>query len=152
MGCYGFAGGGLPPGINTVAILPFDNLTAEPALQQQVYQAVREAMTNRLGLREASEAQADAVVRGTVTRYEPDLPLAYTGTSSPEQRQVTVTRRLVQLTVNVEIIDQRTEKALWQRQGLTSEGDYDPGNEAAGRARALDRLTVNIVEGAQSQW
>lgn len=152
MGCYGFAGGGLPSGINTVAILPFDNLTAEPALQQQVYQAVREAMTNRLGLREASEAQADAVVRGTVTRYEPDLPLAYTGTTNPEQRQVTVTRRLVQLTVNVEIIDQRTEKALWQRQGLTSEGDYDPGNEAAGRARALDRLTVNIVEGAQSQW
>ena len=75
-----------------------------------------------------------------------------TGTSNPDQRQVTVTRRLVQLTVNVEIIDQHTEKALWQRQGLTSEGDYDPGNEAAGRARALDRLTVNIVEGAQSQW
>jgi hypothetical protein len=135
-----------------VAILPFDNLTSEPALQQQVTQAVREAMTNRLGLREASEAQADAVVRGTITRYEPDLPVAYTGTSNPDQRQVTVTRRLVQLTVNVEIIDQHTEKALWQRQGLTSEGDYDPGNEAAGRARALDRLTVNIVEGAQSQW
>lgn len=135
-----------------MAILPFDNLTSEPALQQQVTQAVREAMTNRLGLREASEAQADAVVRGTITRYEPDLPVAYTGTSNPDQRQVTVTRRLVQLTVNVEIIDQHTEKALWQRQGLTSEGDYDPGNEAAGRARALDRLTVNIVEGAQSQW
>lgn len=135
-----------------MAILPFDNLTSEPALQQQVNQAVREAMTNRLGLREASEAQADAVVRGTITRYEPDLPLAYTGTDDPNNRSVTVSRRLVQLTVNVEIIDQHTEKALWQRQGLTSEGDYDPGNEAAGRARALDRLTVNIVEGAQSQW
>ena len=152
MGCYGFAGGGLPPGINTVAILPFDNLTAEPALQQQVYQAVREAMTNRLGLREASEAQADAVVRGTITRYEPDLPVAFVGTDDPNNRNVTVNRRLVQLTVNVEIIDQHTEKALWQRQGLTNEGDYDTGNEAAGRTKALDRLTVNIVEGAQSQW
>jgi predicted kinase len=92
------------------------------------------------------------VVRGTITRYEPDLPLAFTGSDNPDQRTVTVSRRLVQLTVNVEIIDQHTEKALWQRQGLTSEGDYDPGNEAAGRTRALDRLTVNIVEGAQSQW
>jgi hypothetical protein len=135
-----------------VAILPFDNLTSEPALQQQVNQAVREAVTNRLGLREASEAQADALVRGTITRYEPDLPLAFTGSDNPDQRTVTVSRRLVQLTVNVEIIDQHTEKTLWQRQGLTSEGDYDPGNEAAGRTRALDRLTVNIVEGAQSQW
>jgi hypothetical protein len=152
VGCYGFAGGGLPPGIKTVAIIPFDNLTSEPALQNQVYEAVREAVTNRLGLLEASESQADAVVRGTITRYEPDLPVAFQGSTDPNQRQVTVTRRLVQLTVNVEIINQRTEKPLWQRQGLTTEGDYDPGNELAGRARALDRLTVNIVEGAQSQW
>jgi len=135
-----------------VAVLPFDNLTSEPGLQQQVNRAVREAVTNRLGLREASEAQADAVVRGTITRYEPDLPVAFQGSNDPAQRQVTVTRRLAQLTVNVEIMDQHTEKALWQRQGLTTEGDYDPGNEAAGRAKALDRLTVNIVEGAQSQW
>jgi Lipopolysaccharide-assembly len=152
VGCYGFAGGGLPPGIKTVAIIPFDNLTSEPALQNQVYEAVREAVTNRLGLLEASESQADAVVRGTITRYEPDLPVAFQGSTDPNQRQVTVTWRLVQLTVNVEIINQHTEKPLWQRQGLTTEGDYDPGNELAGRARALDRLTVNIVEGAQSQW
>jgi len=132
--------------------MPFDNLTSEPALQNQVYEAVREAVTNRLGLLEASESQADAVVRGTITRYEPDLPVAFQGSNDPTQRQVTVTRRLVQLTVNVEIINQHTEKPLWQRQGLTTEGDYDPGNEIAGRARALDRLTVNIVEGAQSQW
>ena len=131
--------------------MPFDNLTSEPALQNQVYEAVREAVTTRLGLLEASESQADAVVRGTITRYEPDLPVAFQGSNDPTQRQVTVTRRLVQLTVNVEIINQHTEKPLWQRQGLTTEGDYDPGNELAGRARALDRLTVNIVEGAQSQ-
>lgn len=142
----------MPPGIRTVAVLPFDNLTAEPALQQQVNQAVREAVTNRLGLREASESQADAVVRGTITRYEPDLPVAFQGSQDPNDRNVTVTKRQVELTVNVEIMDQHTEKALWQRQGLTVQGDYDPGNELAGRAKALDRLTVNIVEGAQSQW
>ena len=142
----------MPPGIKTVAVLPFDNLTAEPALQQQVNNAVREAVRNRLGLREASEDQADAIVRGTITRYEPDLPVAFQGSQDPAQRQVTVTKRLVQLTVNVEIIDQHAGKPLWQRQGLTVEGDYDPGNEDAGRAKALDRLTVNIVEGAQSQW
>jgi hypothetical protein len=137
-----------------VAVLPFDNLTAEPALQQEVSQAVREAVQNRLGLREASESQADAVVRGTITRYEPDLPVAFIGSEDPARRNVTVTKRLVQLTINVEIFDQRGSRALWQRQGLTVEGDYDTqgGREADGRRKALDRLTVNIVEGAQSQW
>ncbi len=151
-GCYGFAGGGLPAGIRTVAVLPFDNLTAEPALQQQVNAAVREAVESRLGLRQAAEEQADAVVKGTITRYEPDLPVAFTGGQPQQGAQVTVTRRLVQLTVNVEIVDQKAGRPLWQRQGLVVEGDYEPGQEADGRKKALDRLVVNIVEGAQSQW
>ena len=156
--CYGFAGGGLPPAIRTVAVLPFDNLTAEPALTQQVNLAVREAVESRLGLRAAAESQADAVVKGTITRYEPDLPVAFTGNLNTQNQQqsrtndVDVTRRLVQLSVNVEIRDERNDKVLWQRQGLIVEGDYAPGSETEGRRKALERLTVNIVEGAQSQW
>jgi hypothetical protein len=150
-GClYGFAGGGLPANIKTVAILPFDNQTAEPTLTQEVSSTVREAVQDRLGLRQASERQADAVVRGTITRYEPDLPVAYAGEDG--DNQVTVTRRLVQITVSVEILDQRAGKPLWERSSLLLEGDYEPGQEAAGRERALEKLVTNIVEGAQSQW
>ncbi len=149
-GClYGFAGGGLPPSIKTVALLPFDNQTAEPTLTQEVAVRVREAIQSRLGLRPASESQADAVVRGTIVRYEPDLPVQYTG---GDDRAVSVTRRLVQITVSVEIMDQKQGKPLWQRSGLLLEGDYDPGQERSGREKALDKLVTNIVEGAQSQW
>ena len=148
-GClYGFAGGGLPPSIKTVAVLPFDNQTPEPTLTQEISQAVREAVERRLGLRQSAESQADAVVRGSITRYEPDLPVAYTGDSST----VTVTQRQVQITVSVEILDQKQGKALWQNSSLTVRGDYEPGQEAEGRRKALDDLVVNIVEGAQSQW
>ena len=151
-GClYGFAGGGLPPHIRTVAVLPFDNQTPEPTLTQEINSAVREAVEGRLGLRQASERQADAVVRGTITRYEPDLPVAYRGDEG-DGGQVEVTRRLVQINVSVEIVDQETEKPLWQRSGLLLEGDYDPGQELEGRRKALDKLVTNIVEGAQSQW
>ena len=149
-GClYGFAGGGLPPSIKTVAVLPFDNQTPEPTLTQEISRAVREAVERRLGLRQSAEAQADAVVRGSITRYEPDLPVAYTGGDSS---RVTVTRREVQITVSVEILDQKQGKALWQRNGLVVKGDYDSGQEADGRRKALDDLVVNIVDGAQSQW
>jgi hypothetical protein len=151
-GClYGFAGGGLPPGIKTVAVLPFDNQTPEPTLTQEIAVAVREAVEGRLGLRQASERQADAVVRGTISRYEPDLPVAYTG-DDEGAGQVTVTRRLVQIVVSVEILDQDGGKPLWQRSGLLLKGDYDPGQEAQGREKALNELVTNIVEGAQSQW
>ncbi|NOT09215.1 MAG: DUF4136 domain-containing protein [Gemmatimonadales bacterium] len=151
-GClYGFSGGGLPSGIKTVAVLPFENLTSEPAITQEITRAVREAVESRLGLRPAGEAQADAVVKGTIQRYEPDLPLSFTGGQSPEQGP-SVTKRLVQITVNVQIINQREGKVIWERPGLTVQGEYDPNQEAAGRKKALDKLITEIVDGAQSQW
>jgi hypothetical protein len=134
-----------------VAVLPFDNQTPEPTLTQEVNAKVREAVEDRLGLRQASERQADAVVRGTITRYEPDVPVAFTGDDQGDGA-VTVTRRLVQISVSVEILDQANNKPLWQRSGLLLEGDYDPGQETQGREKALDKLVTNIVEGAQSQW
>jgi hypothetical protein len=63
-----------------------------------------------------------------------------------------VTKREVQITVSVEIMDQKRGKPLWQRSGLLLKGEYDPGQEVQGRRKALDDLVTNIVEGAQSQW
>jgi hypothetical protein len=147
-GClYGFKGGGLP-NIKTVAILPFDNQTAEPALTKEVNDAVLQAFQGRLGLRTAGENSADAVVRGKVVRYDADQPLSIQ--AGPGRTDVT--RRQVQITVDVEILDQREGKTLWQRQGLSEVGDYAPPAEADGRKVALQKLVQDLVDGAQSQW
>jgi lipopolysaccharide assembly LptE-like protein len=136
------------PNIKTVAILPFDNETPEPALTTEVATAVHQAIEGRLGLRPSGEQSADAVVRGRITRYDADLPLAVqTGTG-----QANVTRRQVQITVDIAIVDQRDGKTLWQNQSLTVLGDYQPPSEAEGRKVALDKLVTEIVNGAQSQW
>jgi hypothetical protein len=149
-GCiYGFSGGGLPTDVKTAAILPFDNLTSDPTLTSDISFAVREAIQSRLGLRQAGENQADAVVTGTITRYEPDLPVAFQGA---EGNKVNVTRRLLQITVDVKIVNRVTEKVVWERKSLMVEGDYETGKERDGRKKALEKLTQNIVDGAQSQW
>jgi len=147
-GClYGFKGGGLP-NIKTVAILPFDNQTPEPALTKEVNDAVVEAFQGRLGLRAAGESNADAVVRGKVTRYDPDVPLSF----QAAQGRTNVTSRQVSITVDVEIVNQREGKTLWQRQGLSEVGEYQPPKEADGRKIALQKLVNDLVDGAQSQW
>lgn len=148
-GClYSFRGGGFPSHIRSVAVLPFDNRTGEPALTQEVTEAVREAVERRLGLRGTTEANADAVVRGEIVRYEPDFPLSY---QSGEGR-VEVTRRRVQIVVNVEISDQRLGRTLWRQNGLSVDGEYQPPAESEGRRTALAKLQTSVVEGAQSQW
>ena len=144
---YGFAGGTLP-NVKTVALLPFDNDTSEPALTQEVSDAVRQALEGRLGLRVATEATADAIVRGRVVRYDPDIPISLQAGTG----QVTVTRRKVQITVDVEILNQHEGTTVWKRQGLMVDGDYNPPAEKDGRKLAWDKLVQQIVDGAQSQW
>ena len=144
---YHFSGGGLPD-IKTVAILPFDNDTPQPVLTKEVNDAITEAVQGRLGLRPAAESNADAVVRGRVVRYDADVPIAF----QPGIGRADVTQRQVQLTVDVEIVNQKTGKPLWQRQGLSVVGEYAPPAEADGRKIALQKLVNEIVDGAQSQW
>jgi hypothetical protein len=40
-GCYGFAGGGLPAHVKTVAVLPLDNETAAPELPLELQAALK---------------------------------------------------------------------------------------------------------------
>ena len=149
-GCwpYGFAGGGLPTNIHTVAVLPFENETPQAELQREVWQSLRSEMKARLGLRDAPESRADAVVRGTLLRYDTGIPIAY----SANRGQVTSARRKLQIVCDIEIVDQKTGKMLWQRKGITAEGEYEEPNEVNGRREALKKLVTDVIEGAQSQW
>jgi hypothetical protein len=145
---YGFTGGGLPSHIRTVAIVPFENETATPELPREITDALRVGLHDRLGLRDAAESRANAIVRGTVQRYEIDIPIGYSATN----KQATSSKRALQLVVDIEMVDQITGKTLWQRKGLLSEGQYEERGETAGRKQAIDRIVGDLVEGAQSQW
>jgi hypothetical protein len=136
---YGFTGGGLPSHIRTVA-------TSE--LPRELTDALRTRLHDRLGLRDASEAKANAIVRGTIQRYETDIPIAY----SANNKQTTTARRQLELVVDIEMIDQVTGKTLWQRKGLLAQGTYEERGEATGRKDAIDRIVNDVIEGAQSQW
>ncbi len=147
-GCYTFAGGGLPQHVRTAAVLPFDNETAQPDLPRELQEALRAGLQSRLGLRDAPESRANAVVRGKVTRYEVDIPVAF----SANPAQATSARRRLRVQVDVEIVDQVTGKILWSRVGIQAEGEYAERGEADGRKQAIDRIVNDVIEGAQSQW
>ena len=148
-GCrYGFAGGGLPPSIRTVAIIPFENETASSDLPRELTDALREALEKRLGLKAAVEEKADAVLRGKIVRYDLDVPIAV----SADRRQATSSRRQLVIVLDVELVNQADGKVLWQRSGLEGKGEYPENGEASGRKQAIERIVSDVIEGAQSQW
>lgn len=151
-GCmYGFSGtrgGGLPSHVKTVAVIPFENLTTTPDIQRELTDALRSELQSRLGLRDAVEARANSIVRGTIQRYETDIPIGFSATN----RQTTSARRQLRLVIDLEMVDQVNGKTLLQRKGLAAEGQYDERGEAEGRKQAIKRIIDDIIQGAQSQW
>lgn len=145
---YGFSEGAFPAHIRTMAVLPFENQTVAAELQNELYEDMRRRLQQRLGVRDAPQERADALVRGTIVSYDVDVPVAF----SADPRQTVSARRRLQITVDVEILDQTTGKTLWQRKALRAEGEYAERAEPEGRREAIEKIVNDIVEGAQSQW
>jgi len=145
---YTFSGGGLPRHVKSAAVLPFDNETPAAELPRELNDALRKAFESRLGLRSASESRAQALVRGTIVRYETDVAVGY----SADPARASSARRSLSLTIDVTIVDQTNGRTLFERKGLSATGEYAERNEAEGRRQAIQRLVNDIVEGAQSQW
>lgn len=152
VGLYSFTGGSFPPAhVRTIAVVPFENETTRFELTQEVHQQLLRELPRALGLQQAGQDQADAVVRGTIRRYSLQAPLFR---QNQEQARADVITRQVQLTVSVEIVDRVENVILWEDSNLSVQGEYLEASETeeTGKAEAIERLVQRIVDGAQSTW
>ncbi len=145
---YTFAGGGFPRHVKSAAVLPFDNETPAAELSREINDALRKAFESRLGLRSAPENRAHAIVRGTILKYETDVPVGF----SADPARASSARRSLSIVIDVTIVDQTSGKTLYERKGLSANGEYPERNEEEGRRQAIQRLVDDIIQGAQSQW
>jgi hypothetical protein len=145
---YSFAGGGLPPNVRTMAISTFDNQTPSPDIPKELYDQMNRELRRRLGVRDAPADRADAVVRGAIVSYDADVPVSFS--SNPNQA-ISAHRRL-QMTIDVEIVDQSNGRTLFSNKALREEAEYQERAEAEGRKAAIQKLVEKIVEGVQSNW
>ncbi len=145
------AGSGLPDHIRTFAVLPFDNETTRFELTEEVRQELERRLPRALGVRTAGADLADAVVQGTIIRYDVIAPLFRPGAGGDRAE---VIEREVQITVRVEIVDRVGNVVLWDDAGMNVRGQYLDAteDEDVGRAQAIELLVQRIIDGAQSNW
>jgi hypothetical protein len=148
VGCrfpYSFQSGGLSRDLRTVAVLPFTNRTTASGLERELQELISGDM-RRLALREAPQGSADVIIDGTISRYEPDIPIAFSaGARNPG------TRRKVDITIDVTISQPAAGKVLFKKV-FSASGEYAEGSEATGRREALVKLVNDMIQGVQSQW
>jgi hypothetical protein len=148
---YSFRAGSFPPAhIRTIAIEPFENRTNRFELSAELYDQLLTNLPGALGIRTAGADIADAVVRGSITRFDVVTPNYTSGGSGQAAR---VVQRQVSFAVTVENIDLVENVVLWESSNLTAQGEFAEGApELDGRTEAIDLLVQRIVDGAQSNW
>ena len=151
-GCYSFRAGSFPPEhITTIAVQPFDNETTRFELSGELYDEILRAVPRALGIRTAGADVADAIVRGSITRYDVVAPNYRAGA---EGQAAQVLQRQVNITVSVEIIDLVENVILWEGRSVSAQGTFLEASETeeVGRIEAIELLVQKIVDGAQSNW
>lgn len=149
-GCYSFSGGGLPPHIDNIYVLPVENRTAQFGLTEPFTRMLTDAVRGRLGVQVASQENADAEIRAELVRYDD----AATNFSGVEDVGAQVFQRRVTISARVEIVDLTRNAIVWSGTGVSGTGEYAPDTETEeiGRNVALENLIQQIIDGAQSQW
>ena len=115
-------------------------------------------LQRRLGVRDAPQDRADALVHGVIQSYDADVPVSF----SANPQQAVTARRHLQVTVEVEIIDQSNGHVLLQSKALRGEADYaeraEDGGPQAGdcqdraddRRRSAEQLVSAAAASARS--
>ena len=113
----------LPESVSVVAVVPFENRTRRPEIEQRVTEAVEEELARR-GRSKSGRlkvvtriGQADAVLEGAVTRYQTrSVEFASNGRATRIETEV-----LLQATLR----EVATDQILWSQTGLIFKAQFE---------------------------
>jgi hypothetical protein len=116
----GSAGGAsiLPEHIRAVVVIPFDNRTTRPEIEQRVTEEVARELSKRGRYAVVTDrAAADAMLEGAITTYR----------TSPVQfsAQGLATRVEAVVTLQATVRELATDAVLWSQQGLVFREQFD---------------------------
>jgi hypothetical protein len=139
---YSFTGASLPPHLKTVAVPLFENRTPEFGVDQQMTDAVIEAVTRDNTLKIADPSNADCILHGSLMRME-DRAGQYNENEEASTFRIT-------LTFQATFEDLRKKTVIWQNT-FSSFGTYTD-NRDDGIAEAINKLTTDIINRMVSNW
>jgi hypothetical protein len=121
----------------------FDNRSPEFGVDQQITDAVIDAVTRDNTLKIADPSNADCILRGTLMRLE-DRAGQYDSNEQAATYRIT-------LTVQAAFEDLRKKTVIWQN-SFSAFGTYSGADRDAAITDAVDKLTTDIINKMVSNW
>ena len=131
----------LPEHVRVIAVVPFENRTKRPEIEQRVTEEVANQLSRRRRYRVVTDrTAADAVLEGAVTGYR-TTPVQFTADGRASRVEVVVT---IQATLR----ETASDEVLWSQAGLIFKEQYDLPPEETTRFFDQESATqTEIAEG-----
>jgi outer membrane lipopolysaccharide assembly protein LptE/RlpB len=151
-GVYSTRPGSLPSHIRTIAIPTFENLTTQAGLDDEITRSIVDRFVADNNLRVVGEPEADAVLTGSVSRYD-NAVFGFTGNVQAEEYRVSIT-------VSCRLFDKAKNREIWHDENLTKTANYYvvevPGQPAQteidGRQEAIQKISDEILSRTVDVW
>lgn len=138
----------IPPDIRDLAVVPFDNSSSEPGLENILTDEVTQQLIVEGQLNLVGSEQADVILEGNIDRYR-RIPLIYDERDRVQQYRVRVE-------ISYQLVDPDTEKELrsWDVYQQTTYSNVVPPIEAeyAAQERVLYQLARDVVTSVIDGW
>jgi len=125
VGCgYHFVGKGkLPGGINSIAIVAFENRTDEPHLGKIMEEAFRAELISRRGVKVVEEGSAEAILKGKITSLH-FASLAYDAEGRAREYRVSIS-------LDLQLIGREDQEVLWEIRRLIGREEFQVRGDIA---------------------
>ena len=143
-GVYSFSSSTLG-GIKTIAVPQFENRSLEYGIQDELTSRVTEKLIADNTFKVVGVPEADAVLRGEITRYERN---AYT-----YDKAENVSEYRVDIYVDF-ILERKGGQAIVEKKNMVGYGIYSQAEqtEQNGKEAAIDKLAADIVDQFTKSW
>ena len=140
---YSFSGSG-NPGINSIAIPVFDDVSSEFQVREKITNAVIERFIIDNTLKVVSEEGSDSILRGTVVKVE-DKPVSL----KPDE---TARAFEIYIYIKAEYIDKKSKKVFFQK-NIQGRGMYsNPSERDNGIDEAVEKISQDLLNLVVSGW
>jgi len=141
-GIYSLSGSTLPAHIKTVAIPLFQTRTPEFGIDQEITDAVIEAVTRDNTLKISDQRNSDSLIRGTILQIT-DSAGAYDQNESASNFRVTIR-------IKIAFEDKKKQDIMWE-ETWSHWGEYT-SDRSEGIKEATDKIAEAIINRTLSGW
>ncbi len=143
-GVYSFSSSSLG-GVKTVAVPTFENKSLEYGIQEDLTREIINRLIQDNTLKVVASADADAILRGEVVKYERN---AYTYDKSDN-----VSEYKVNIYINF-VMERKGGKSLAERSNVLGFGIYSASTQTEddGKQQAIEKLARDIVDELTKSW